>query len=283
MIKECVRLVEVGPRDGLQNEKRLYSVEERVNLINALSPCGFSEIEVGSFVSPKWVPQMANTGNVFRKIHKEPGVIYSALVPNERGLEEALDVGLKSISVFTAASETFTQKNINCTIVESMARFKGIIQKAKDHHLRVRGYVSCVISCPYEGAISPAAVSKVTQGLLEIGCDEVSLGDTIGKGVPETVSHLLDVILKKSPVSNLAIHCHDTYGNAIQNVLTALQYGIRTVDSSIGGLGGCPYAGPSAKGNVATEVVVRALKDHGYETAVPEEKLKKALSYLSSL
>lgn len=278
-----INIVEVGPRDGLQNEERLFSIEERVEMINLLSLCGFAEIEVGSFVSPKWVPQMAHSAEVFQKIKKSEGTRYSALVPNEKGLEEALAVAVKNISIFTAASETFNQKNINCSIDESFERFKPLVKTALSHGLRIRGYVSCVITCPYEGAIQPTAVRAVAQRLFDLGCAEISLGDTIGSGTPKTIKAMLEEVLKSLSANHLAIHCHDTYGNAIDNILVALNHGIRTIDSSISGLGGCPYAGVKAKGNVATELVVRELSQHGYKMTINTEALEKAITYVQNI
>lgn len=275
-----INIVEVGPRDGLQNEERVFSVGERVELINRLSQCGFAEIEVGSFVSPRWVPQMAHSGEVFQKINKIEGTRYSALVPNERGLQEALNVGVRDISIFTAASETFNQKNINCSIDESFERFKPLVKIALSHGLRIRGYVSCAITCPYEGPIQPSAVRDVAQRLFDLGCVEISLGDTIGSGVPETTEAMVLEVLKSTPADHLAIHCHDTYGHAIENILVALNHGIRTVDSSVSGLGGCPYAGGKAKGNVATELVVRELSDRGFKTDIDEVALRGAIAYV---
>lgn len=261
---EQINLVEVGPRDGLQNEANSWSVADRVAFINLLSQCQFSEIEVGSFVSPKWVPQMAQTDKVFQTIEKVPGIRYSCLVPNQIGLAAAQNVGVQNISLFTAASEAFNQKNINCSIEESFQRFQPLMLLAQTHHLRVRGYVSCAIECPYTGSIAPQQVASVAAQLLAIGCDEISLGDTIGKGTPATIKAMLAAVSAVVPVQKLAIHCHDTYGNAIDNILVAIDAGVRVVDSAMGGLGGCPYAGGQAKGNVATETVVKALRNWGY-------------------
>jgi hydroxymethylglutaryl-CoA lyase len=261
---EQIKLVEVGPRDGLQNEADSWSVADRIAFINLLSQCQFSEIEVGSFVSPKWVPQMAQTDKVFQAIEKTSGIRYSCLVPNQMGLDAAQEVGVQNISLFTAASETFNQKNINCSIDESFERFKPLMRQAQDHHLRVRGYVSCVIECPYAGPIMPEQVTLVAAKLLAIGCDEISLGDTIGKGTPDTIKALLTAVCAVVPLQKLAIHCHDTYGNAIDNISMAVELGIRVIDSAMGGLGGCPYAGGQAKGNVATETVVKMLRQQGF-------------------
>jgi hydroxymethylglutaryl-CoA lyase len=268
MSQNIIQMVEVGPRDGLQNEKRIWTVEERVQLINLLSACGFIEIEVGSFVSPKWVPQMADTDQVFRLIHQVPGIRYSALVPNEKGLEQALANQVRDVSIFTAASEAFNQKNINCSIEESFVRFQPVLSQAKHHGLRVRGYVSCAIECPYSGVISPEQVAFVAERLWQAGCAEISLGDTIGKGNPETIAKMVQAVKQRVSVEALAIHCHDTYGQALENILSALDEGIRVVDSAVTGLGGCPYGGEKAKGNVATELVAKSLPMHGYVTPI---------------
>lgn len=276
MTKGKVRIVEVGPRDGLQNEKSVFTIFQRTQLINDLSLCGFDEIEVGSFVSPKWVPQMANTRAVYEAIVKNPHTHYSVLVPNMQGFDEALAAKVRSISIFTAASEAFNQKNINCTIAESFERFAPLMGRAKNHGIRVRGYVSCVISCPYSGDVDPEQVQKVAEKLWEMGCDEVSLGDTIGRGTPASILSMLHAVVKTVPLSALAIHCHDTYGKALDNMAAAVDFGVRTVDAAINGLGGCPYGGDNAKGNVATQQVVACLKDLGYQTSVNVDALNKA-------
>lgn len=271
-----VRIVEVGPRDGLQNEAAILSTEVKVAFINALSRTGVAEIEAGSFVSAKALPQLANSEDVFRKIERVPGVTYSALVPNERGLERARAVGAQKIAVFIAASDTFTRRNINATIAESLERFRPVVAGAKRDGMALRGYVSTALFCPYEGRVAPARVADVTKRLLDLGVDEISLGDTIGKGAPTDVRKLLDAVLLGLPPERLALHFHDTYGMAVANVLTAWwEYGIGTFDSSAGGLGGCPYA-PGASGNVATEDVVYALKACGATVAVDERKVVAA-------
>lgn len=280
MTQQIVQIVEVGPRDGLQNENRVWSVDERVQLIDLLSACGFAEIEVGSFVSPKWVPQMAGTDQVFQQIHQVPDVRYSVLVPNEKGLEQALLNKVQHISIFTAASETFNQKNINCSIEESFSRFQPVLDQAKHHGLRVRGYVSCAIECPFAGAIAPEQVAYVAERLWQAGCAEVSLGDTIGKGTPETITRMIQTVKQRVPVDALAIHCHDTYGRALDNILEALAEGIRIVDSAVTGLGGCPYGGEAAKGNVATELVVKSLPAHGYRAAIDLNALEQACRFV---
>lgn len=279
---EQIKLVEVGPRDGLQNEKNSWSVVDRIAFINLLSQCQFSEIEVGSFVSPKWVPQMAQTDKVFQAIEKTPGIRYSCLVPNQMGLDAAQKVGVENISLFTAASEAFNQKNINCSIDESFERFKPLMQQAQDHHLRVRGYISCVIECPYAGPIMPDQVAAVAAKLLAIGCDEISLGDTIGKGTPDTIKALLTAVGAVVPLQKLAIHCHDTYGNAIDNISMAVELGIRVIDSAMGGLGGCPYASGQAKGNVATETVVKTLRQQGFLQGFNMGAMQQASAFVAA-
>jgi hydroxymethylglutaryl-CoA lyase len=279
-----VCIVEVGPRDGLQNESKIMPVNMRVQLIDLLSQCGFSEIEVGSFVSPKWIPQMADTNLILHQIHQNPKSQYSTLVPNEQGMTDALAAGVRCVSIFTAASETFSQKNTNCSIVESFERFKPVMKIADREGIRVRGYVSCAITCPYEGDITPQAVANVANRLVELGCAEISLGDTIGRGTPETIKAMIQVVTALVPVEKLAIHCHDTFGNAVPNVLEALKQGIRVVDAAVHGLGGCPYAvlkkGEKAKGNVATETIVMALQEKGYVTNIDQEALKLASDFV---
>jgi hydroxymethylglutaryl-CoA lyase len=276
----AVRIVEVGPRDGLQHEPTILPTERKVAWINALSRTGVAEIEAGSFVSPKAVPQLADTDDVFRKIARRPGMTYSALVPNARGLERALAVDVRKIAVFTAASETFTQRNINATIRESLDRFRPVITSAKGAGLTVRGYVSTAFVCPYEGKIDPARVVDVLQRLFDLGADEVSLGDTIGRAAPTDVRRLLDLVTPRVAPARLSLHFHDTYGMAIANVLTAWEeYGIQNFDTSAGGLGGCPYA-PGASGNVATEDVVYALKASGAAVSVNEKDVIEAMKEL---
>lgn len=275
-----IRIVEVGPRDGLQNEKRIWSVDERVTFINHLSQCGFSEIEVGSFVSPKWIPQMADTDLVFDKINKNENTRYSVLVPNEKGMEQALKNNIRDISIFTAASEAFTQKNINCTIDESFERFAPIVKAAQEHGIRVRGYVSCVVACPYAGDIAPEATANAVERLYKLGCTEISLGDTIGKGTPETIEAMLKATAQRVPVDQLAIHCHDTYGTALANIETALDAGIKTIDSALTGLGGCPYGGEKAKGNVATEKVLDLLNHLGHSHSLNMDAIKTAVNFV---
>lgn len=277
-----IKLVEVGPRDGLQNEPKTWSVADRIAFIDLLSQCQFDEIEVGSFVSPKWVPQMAHTDKVFQNIEKRPGILYSCLVPNSIGFAAAQAVGVQNISIFTAASETFNQKNINCCIEESFNRFLPMMQGAKMDQIRVRGYISCVVECPYEGPIAPEQVALLAVRLLAVGCAEISLGDTIGKGTPESIKALIKAVSKVVPVEQLAIHCHDTYGNALENILAAMDCGVQVIDSAMGGLGGCPYAGGKAKGNVATETVVKALHQRGYLDGFNFEALQQASMFVAA-
>ncbi|MBK5548398.1 hydroxymethylglutaryl-CoA lyase [Pseudomonas sp. TH04] len=267
-----VRLVEVGPRDGLQNEAEPISVADKVQLVDALSAAGLSYIEVGSFVSPKWVPQMAGSAEVFAQIQRKPGVTYGALAPNLRGFEDALAAGVKEVAVFAAASEAFSQRNINCSISESLERFAPIMAAAKQHGISVRGYVSCVLGCPYEGEVAPAQVAAVARELYAMGCYEVSLGDTIGTGTAGATRQLFDVVGAQVPRDKLAGHFHDTYGQAIANIYASLLEGITVFDSSIAGLGGCPYA-KGASGNVATEDVVYLLNGLGIDTGVDLQAL----------
>ena len=268
-----VRIIEVGPRDGLQNEPDIVSTEDKVSFVNALSGTGVTEIEIGSFVSPQAIPQLADSDKVFRKIERRPGVTYSALVPNVRGFERARAVAMEKIAVFTAASETFARHNIKCGICESIDRFAPVVDAAKREGMTVRGYISTVTHCPFEGPVDPSHVVEVIQRLLQIGVDEISLGDTVGKATPSDVRRLLDEILPHIERSRLSLHFHDTYGMAVANVLAAwMDYGIEAFDTSAGGLGGCPYA-PGASGNVATEDVVYALKASGAAVLVDEQKV----------
>ncbi|KAE9658861.1 hydroxymethylglutaryl-CoA lyase [Pseudomonas sp. PB105] len=270
-----VRLVEVGPRDGLQNEAQPISVADKVQLVDALGAAGLSYIEVGSFVSPKWVPQMAGSAEVFAQIQRKPGVTYGALTPNLRGFEDALAAGVKEVAVFAAASEAFSQRNINCSISESLERFAPIMTAAKLHGVSVRGYVSCVLGCPYEGTVAPEQVAAVARELYEMGCYEVSLGDTIGTGTAGATRRLFEVVGAKVPRDRLAGHFHDTYGQAVANLYASLLEGISVFDSSIAGLGGCPYA-KGASGNVATEDVVYLLDGLGINTGIDLEALIRA-------
>jgi hydroxymethylglutaryl-CoA lyase len=276
-----VRIIEVGPRDGLQNETGVIPTERKIAFINALSRTGVSEIEAGAFVSPKAVPQLADSDEVFRKIERMPGVVYSALVPNERGLERARTVAAQKIAVFTAASETFTQRNIHATMRESIERFTPVVAGAKRDGMAVRGYISTVVFCPYEGRIAPSQVVEMMQRLLDLGVDDIALGDTVGKASPSDIRKLLDTLLPHIARDRVSLHCHDTYGMAIANVLTAWwEYGIEAFDSSAGGLGGCPYA-PGASGNVATEDLVFALKASSATVPVDEAKIVAACRQIS--
>ena len=277
-----VRLVEVGPRDGLQNEAQPISVSDKVRLVDALSAAGLSYIEVGSFVSPKWVPQMAGSAEVFAQIQRKPGVTYGALAPNLRGFEDAVSAGVKEVAVFAAASEAFSQRNINCSISESLERFAPIMAAAKQNGVSVRGYVSCVLGCPYEGQIAPEQVASVARELYAMGCYEVSLGDTIGTGTAGATRRLFEVVGAQVPRDKLAGHFHDTYGQAIANIYASLLEGISVFDSSIAGLGGCPYA-KGASGNVATEDVVYLLNGLGIETGIDLEALIGAGQQISSV
>ncbi len=267
-----VNIVEVGPRDGLQNEKHAITLDDKLTLINGLSECGFSHIEVASFVSPKWVPQMANSGEVLKSLTRQNDTIYSALTPNLRGFNDAMDAKADSVAVFASASEAFSQANINCSISESIQRFEQVISQSKTHKVPVRAYVSCVVACPYEGKVEPEAVLDVCLTLLEQGCYEVSLGDTIGASGAGSMQKLLNLLLSRIPAEKLALHCHDTYGQALSNVLIGLQNGITTYDSSVAGLGGCPYA-DGASGNLASEDLIYMLQDMNIETNINLSKL----------
>ncbi|WP_110972262.1 hydroxymethylglutaryl-CoA lyase [Pseudomonas huaxiensis] len=277
-----VRLVEVGPRDGLQNEAQPISVADKVRLVDDLTAAGLSYVEVGSFVSPKWVPQMAGSAEVFAGIQYKPGVTYAALAPNLRGFEDALAAGVKEVAVFAAASEAFSQRNINCSISESLQRFVPIMEGARQHGVRVRGYVSCVLGCPYEGEVDASQVAAVARELYEMGCYEVSLGDTIGTGTPGATRHLFNVVGAQVPRPQLAGHFHDTYGQALANVYASLLEGINVFDSSVAGLGGCPYA-KGASGNVASEDVLYMLQGLGIETGIDLEKLIQAGQRISAV
>ncbi|MCR1826153.1 hydroxymethylglutaryl-CoA lyase [Ectopseudomonas oleovorans] len=271
-LPKSVRLVEVGPRDGLQNEKQPISVADKVRLVDDLTAAGLSYIEVGSFVSPKWVPQMAGSAEVFAGIQRQPGVTYAALTPNLKGLEAALEVKVEEVAVFAAASEAFSQKNINCSIAGSLARFVPLMEAAKATNVRVRGYVSCVLGCPYDGEIAPEQVASVARELYAMGCYEVSLGDTIGTGTAGKTRSMLEVVARDIPRDRLAGHFHDTYGQALANIYASLLEGINVFDSSVAGLGGCPYA-KGATGNVASEDVLYLLQGQGIETGVDMDKL----------
>ena len=279
---EKISIFEVGPRDGLQNIKNEIPINRKIELIDILSTTGIKKIECGSFVSAKWVPQMRGTDQIFQEIFRKDGVKYTALTPNLKGFENAMNVKVDEIAVFAAASETFSQKNVNCSIAESLERFVDIFKKAKQKKIPVRGYVSCIVECPYEGTVKPEKVLEVTSRLLEMGCYEVSLGDTIGKGTPKTVDALLKVICENLHAQQLAGHFHDTSDTAIKNVEIALKYGITTFDTAIGGLGGCPYA-PGAKGNLSTVQLINAIGINSFIGALDLEKLLYAEKYLTSM
>lgn len=270
-----IKIVEVGPRDGLQNETAPVPTTAKVAFVDALSASGLAEIEVSAFVSPRWVPQLSDASDVFRRIHRRPGVLYSALVPNEKGLDRALAAGADKIAVFTAASETFSRKNTNATIDGAIRRFRPVVARAVSLELPVRGYVSAAFWCAFEGRIPPAAVVAVVDQLTDIGVREVSISDTVGKACPDEVRELLDELRPRLPAQRIAMHFHDTYQRGVENILASLPYDIRIFDASAGGLGGCPYS-PGATGNVATEDVVRALEGAGFETAVDQNALSRA-------
>lgn len=272
---EHVEIFEVGPRDGLQNEARHIPTRDKIALVDCLSGAGFARIEVASFVSPKWVPQMADSGAVLRGIRRAPGVRYAALTPNMRGLSDALEAGADEVAIFGSASEGFSRANINASIDESLARFAPVMEAAGAEGLRVRGYVSCVVECPYDGPVAPAEVARVAEALWAIGCYEISLGDTIGRGRPEAVDAMLAAVRDVVPVERLAGHFHDTSGHALGNIEVALAQGVRVFDAAVGGLGGCPYA-PGAAGNVATEAVHDRLAALGYETGLDAGELARA-------
>jgi len=279
---EPVTIFEVGPRDGLQNESGLIATADKIRLIDGLSACGFSHIEVASFVSPRWVPQMADAADVLAGIRRKPGVFYAALTPNLQGFERALEAGVDEVAVFASASEGFSQRNINCSIAESLERFRPVLLGAKTAMLPVRGYVSCVTDCPFDGPVAPEAVARVAEALIDLGCYQVSLGDTLGSTTPATAGKMLEAVLAQVPASRLAGHFHDTKGQALQNIALCLDLGLRRFDSSVGGLGGCPYA-PGAQGNVATEAVVAMLHDQGFETGIDIEALANMSRFAQSL
>jgi hydroxymethylglutaryl-CoA lyase len=275
MLPKSVKIVEVSPRDGLQNEQGSVPLAAKVALVEQLADAGCTVIETGSFVSPKWVPKMADSAAVFQQIKRQNNVRYTALTPNLRGLEAAIEAHVDEVAIFGAASEAFSQKNINCSIAESLERFLPVIELAQKHQLPVRGYVSCVLGCPYEGFIAPQKVAEVSQLLIDMGCYEVSLGDTIGVGTPVKTLQMLESVLNIVPQNKLAVHFHDTYGQALANILVALQQGISVVDSAVSGLGGCPYA-KGASGNVATEDLVYMLDGMNIETGIDLKKLTHA-------
>lgn len=278
-LPKTVRLVEVGPRDGLQNEKQPVPAAVKIELVNRLADCGLSAIEATAFVSPKWVPQMADAAEVMAGIERRAGVSYPVLVPNEKGLESAIAAQATEVAVFAAASEAFSQKNINCTIKESLERFKPVMARAREANVKVRGYVSCVLGCPYQGEVAPAAVADVAWALFEMGCHEVSLGDTIGTGTPGKTQAMIEAVARRVPIKKLAGHYHDTYGMAIANIHASLQMGVNVFDAAVGGLGGCPYA-RGASGNVATEDVVWLLQGLGSDCGVDLDKLVDTAAWI---
>ena len=279
---ETVNIFEVGPRDGLQNEARMIATQDKIKLIDMLSGCGFSNIETTSFVNPKWVPQMADAADVMAGISRRLGTKYSALTPNLQGYDAAVAAEVDEIAVFGSASEGFSQNNINCSIKESISRFSDVIEKAKSDKCNIRGYVSCVTDCPYDGPTAPDQVIFVASRLLELGCYEISLGDTIGAATPETTHKLISSMLNYMPADILAGHFHDTKGRALENVQVCLELGVRTFDSSVGGLGGCPYA-VGAKGNVDTVEVVKLMDRLNFDTGIDLTKLKKTAEFANSL
>jgi hydroxymethylglutaryl-CoA lyase len=274
-----VKLVEMGPRDGLQNEPGTVSTDVKVELVNRLSDAGFASIETGSFVSPKWVPQMADTAEVMARIRRKPGVSYPVLVPNMKGLEGALAAKAGEIAVFAAATEAFSKRNTNCSIAESFERFEPVCRTALDKGLRVRGYVSVVLGCPYEGEVKPEAVADVSRRLLDLGCYEVSLGDTIGTGTAAKAQRMVEIVARQIPVEKIAGHFHDTYGQALANIVATMEMGVATFDSSVAGLGGCPYA-KGATGNVASEDVLYLLDGLGIHTGVDMARLLDAADFI---
>jgi hydroxymethylglutaryl-CoA lyase len=275
-----VRMFEVGPRDGLQNEPVTIATETKIELIDLLSETGLKTIEVGSFVSPKWVPQMSDTEAVLKGINRKEGVTYPVLTPNMKGFEAAARAGAQEVAVFGSATEGFSQKNINCSIAESLERFAPVCEAARARSIRVRGYVSCVVGCPYEGEVDPKKVAEVAEAIYKLGCYEISLGDTIGVGTPKKVERMLYTVAERVPTEKLSVHFHDTHGQALANILTALQCGIAGVDSAVSGLGGCPYA-HGASGNVATEDVLYMLNGLEVETGVDMDALLRASAFIS--
>ena len=279
---ETISIFEVGPRDGLQNIKNEIPINKKIELIDILSTTGIEKIECGSFVSAKWVPQMRGTNEIFEEIIRGDGVKYTALTPNLKGFENALHAKVDEVAVFAAASETFSQKNVNCSIDESLARFRDLFKKAREKKVPVRGYVSCIVECPYEGKISPESVLKVASQLLDMGCYEVSLGDTIGKGTPKTIEELLKVLCSEINQKKLAGHFHDTSDTAIRNVEIGLKYGLSTFDSAVGGLGGCPYA-PGAKGNLNTRSLIEAFGINSFSEDLDLDKIKFAEKHIGKI
>ncbi|PID60351.1 MAG: hydroxymethylglutaryl-CoA lyase [Gammaproteobacteria bacterium] len=279
---EHVTLFEMAPRDGLQNEAAPIATADKIELVDRLSTCGFAKIEVTSFVSPRWVPQLADAAEVMAGIQRVPGVSYAVLTPNMRGFEGALAAHADEVAIFASASEGFSRRNINCSIDESLERFRPVAEAAREAGIPVRGYVSCVTDCPCDGPVAPAQVVRVAEALLALGCYEISLGDTIGAATPETIAAMLTAVREKVPATRLAGHYHDTQHRALENIQVSLEHGLRTFDSSVGGLGGCPYA-PGARGNVATEAVVELLHDEGFDTGIDPQRLSEVSVYARGL
>ena len=275
-----IKIVEVGPRDGLQNEKSLVPTETKLELIHRLADCGLTEVEATSFVSPKWIPQLADAGELLPMIERINGVQYPVLVPNMKGLERAIAAGAREIAVFTAASDAFNRKNINCDVDESLQRLAPVIEQARAHNIPVRGYVSTVLGCPYQGDVPLLDVVRVTQALVKLGCDEISLGDTIGVGTPVAARAMVEACAEAVGMARLAVHFHDTRGTALANVFACIEAGVQVVDASVGGLGGCPYA-QGASGNLATEDLVYMLHGMGLETGVDLEALTETARWIS--
>ena len=281
-MQEKVTIFEVGPRDGLQNEKRLISAQDKIRLVDLLSDCGFTKIEVTSFVSPKWVPQMADNAEVMAGIIRKQGISYAVLTPNLKGYEAAKAAKADEVAIFASASEGFSRANVNATIAESLERFAPIVEAAKGDGMPVRGYVSCVTDCPFDGPTPPAMVARSVAWLRDAGCYEVSLGETIGHGTPESIDAMLNAVLQEMPADRLAGHYHDTKGRALDNIAVSLERGLRTFDSSAGGLGGCPYA-PGAAGNVDTMRVVEMVEERGFDTGIDRVRLAQAAAFAQSL
>lgn len=279
MVSETIKIVEVGPRDGLQNEATILSTDDKVAFVERLAACGLTQIEVSSFVAPRAVPQLADADDVFRRLPKAPQVTYSALVPNARGLERALDAGVRRVAVFAAASETFSRKNINLGIEQSLEMYREVIADALSAGVSVRGYLSTCFVCPYEGDVPPERVTGLTERLLEMGVDQVAISDTVGAASPKDIVDTVSQVLLRAPVGKIALHLHDTYGTALANVFAGLQLGVRTFDASVGGLGGCPYA-PGAAGNLATEDLVYMLERMGHRTGVKLDRLNATARWI---
>jgi hydroxymethylglutaryl-CoA lyase len=282
MMNEHVTVFEVAPRDGLQNEAIQIATEDKIQFVDMLSECGFAKIEVTSFVSPKWVPQLGDAAEVMGRITRRNGVSYAVLTPNLRGFEAARAAGADEVAIFSSASEGFSRANINCSIAESLERFLPVIDAARATDTLVRGYISCVTDCPFDGPTAPGKVAEVANLLLEMGCYEISLGDTLGSGTRETTNCMLDAVLERVPASQVAGHYHDTGGRALDNIRISLERGVRTFDASVGGLGGCPYA-PGARGNVATEAVVELLESLGFSTGIDKQRVAEAAEFARNL